>query len=132
MCEHVSTCAASLTLSRCQKPATSPHAALALPIKVVAMWAAMWAASMWAALLLTAMFVYLANKGRLPSALQVASQVHHFLLAGYETTAAALGFCVYHIARTPRVEAALLAEVDTFGRVGVPTFDDLDQVRGIS
>jgi hypothetical protein len=35
---------------------------------------------------------------------------------------------VYHIARTPRVEQAVLAEVDAFGRSVTPTYEDLDQV----
>jgi cytochrome P450 len=49
--------------------------------------------------------------------------------AGFDTSAAALAFTVYHIARTPRVERGVLAEIDAFGRAATPTYDDLDQVR---
>jgi cytochrome P450 len=61
-------------------------------------------------------------------AMQVASQINTFLLAGYETTASALAFTVYHVARNPDKEAKLLAEIDAFGRSRVPTLEDLDQV----
>lgn len=64
-------------------------------------------------------------------AAQIASQVNNFLLAGHETTAAALAFTVYHIASNPAAEARLLAEVDAFGRHAVPTVDDLARVRCI-
>lgn len=61
-------------------------------------------------------------------ALQVASQINTFLLAGYETTASALAFTVYHVAHNPDKEAKLLAEIDAFGRSRAPTLEDLDQV----
>ena len=48
--------------------------------------------------------------------------------AGFDTSAAALAFTVYHIARTPRVERDMLAEVDAFGRAAAPAYEDLDQV----
>jgi Cytochrome P450 len=60
--------------------------------------------------------------------MQVASQINTFLLAGYETTASALAFTVYHVARCPDKEAKLLAEIDAFGRSRAPTLEDLDQV----
>jgi Cytochrome P450 len=60
--------------------------------------------------------------------LQVASQINTFLLAGYETTASALAFTVYHVARSPDKEAKLLAEIDAFGRGRAPTLEELDQV----
>jgi cytochrome P450 len=60
--------------------------------------------------------------------MQVASQINTFLLAGYETTASALAFTVYHVARNPDKEAKLLAEIDAFGRSRAPTLEDLDQV----
>ena len=59
---------------------------------------------------------------------QVASQINTFLLAGYETTASALAFTVYHVAANPDKEAKLLAEIDAFGRSRAPTLEDLDQV----
>jgi cytochrome P450 len=65
------------------------------------------------------------------TALQVASQLNTFLLAGYETTASSLAFTVYHVAKTPEAEAKLLAEIDDFGRDRVPTLEELDQV-GVS
>ena len=51
--------------------------------------------------------------------------------AGFDTSAAALAFTVYHISCTTRVEREVLAEVDAFGRAAIPTYDDLDQVRCI-
>jgi cytochrome P450 len=60
--------------------------------------------------------------------MEVASQINTFLLAGYETTASALAFTVYHVARNPEKEAKLLAEVDAFGRSRAPTLEDLDQL----
>jgi cytochrome P450 len=38
------------------------------------------------------------------------------IAAGFETSANALAFAVYCISRNPRVEAALLAEIDAAGR----------------
>ena len=52
------------------------------------------------------------------------------LCTGYETTASALAFTVYHVAANhAKVEAKLLAEVDDFGCSTVPTYDDLAKVR---
>lgn len=66
------------------------------------------------------------------TALQVASQLNTFLLAGYETTASSLAFTVYHVAKSPEAEAKLLAEIDDFGRDRVPTLEELDQVGASS
>jgi cytochrome P450 len=65
--------------------------------------------------------------GRKLTDFEVAAQAFTFLLAGYETTASALAFTAYWVARSPDKEAKLLAEIDAFGRAGVPTFDDLGQ-----
>ena len=69
--------------------------------------------------------------GRCPTALpptfspQIAAQTRTFILAGYETTASALAYTVYCLALNPRAEAALLAEVDAWGRDKAPAMDDL-------
>lgn len=65
----------------------------------------------------------------MPLPAQVAAQACHFLLAGFDTMAAALAFTVYHVTRTPGVQDRVLTEVDAFGRAAAPTYDDLDQVR---
>lgn len=63
---------------------------------------------------------------RVPTA-QIASQINTFMLAGYETTASALAFTVYHLANTPAAESKLIQEVDAFGgRDAVPSYDDLN------
>ncbi len=56
---------------------------------------------------------------------QIAGQINTFILAGYETTASALAFAVYHLAANPKAEARLLQEVDAFGRDAEPTYEDL-------
>mmetsp|Transcript_1357 Transcript_1357/g.4048 ORF Transcript_1357/g.4048 Transcript_1357/m.4048 type:complete len:577 (-) Transcript_1357:297-2027(-) len=58
---------------------------------------------------------------------EIASQINTFMLAGYETTASALAFTVYHLANTPAAESKLIQEVDAFGgRDAVPSYDDLN------
>jgi cytochrome P450 len=61
--------------------------------------------------------------------MQVVSQLNTFLVAAFETTTSAIAFCIYFIAQHPQVQAALLAEVDAFGRSRQVTFNDLDKVR---
>ncbi len=65
----------------------------------------------------------------LPSILQLVAQSNTFILAGYETTANTLSFCVYNIARDPNIQSRLLQEVDAFGRDKRVTYQDLDKVR---
>lgn len=60
-----------------------------------------------------------------PPPLQIAAQTRTFILAGYETTASALAYAVYCLALCPRAVAALLAEVDAWGRDRAPSVDDL-------
>lgn len=57
------------------------------------------------------------------------AQSNTFILAGYETTANTLSFCMYNIARDPEVQRRLLQEVDQFGRDRRVTYQDLDKVR---
>jgi cytochrome P450 len=45
---------------------------------------------------------------------QVASNILTFILAGHETTARALGWCLYLLARSPRHQALVQAEVAAF------------------
>ena len=45
------------------------------------------------------------------------------ILAGYETTANTLAYCVYCISKTPHCQQQLLDEVDQFK--GRPGYDDL-------
>ena len=47
---------------------------------------------------------------------QIAAQCPTLITAGYETSSNALAFAVYLLASHPAAEAALLAEVDAFGR----------------
>lgn len=56
---------------------------------------------------------------------QIIAQANTFILAGYETTANTLSYCVYNIAGNPRVQERLLAEVDAFGRDRQITHADL-------
>jgi YD repeat-containing protein len=63
-------------------------------------------------------------------ALQIVAQSNTFILAGYETTANTLSFCIYNIALDPEVQRRLLQEVDQFGRDRRVTYQDLDKVRG--
>ncbi|KAF8072691.1 AL21 [Scenedesmus sp. PABB004] len=57
----------------------------------------------------------------------ICAQANTFTLAGYETTANTLAFCLYGIAAHPRVQERLLAEVDAFGRDRAVTYADLDR-----
>lgn len=57
----------------------------------------------------------------------VVAQANTFTLAGYETTANTLAYCVYNIAAHPQVQARLLAEVDAYGRGRKVAYKDLDQ-----
>jgi cytochrome P450 len=56
---------------------------------------------------------------------QLRDEVMTFLLAGHETTAAALAWTWYLLARHPAVEARLRAEVDTVVGDRTPTVEDL-------
>lgn len=57
----------------------------------------------------------------------IVAQSNTFILAGYETTANTLSFCIYNIARDPEVQRRLLQEVDQFGRDRRVTYQDLDK-----
>ncbi|GLC53338.1 hypothetical protein PLESTB_000733600 [Pleodorina starrii] len=60
---------------------------------------------------------------------EVAAQAQLFILAGYETTANALTFAVYFVARYPEVERRLLAEIDeVLGPDRAPTEADLPRL----
>ena len=61
--------------------------------------------------------------------MQIASQAFTFLLAGYETTANALAFTTYLLESKPDKEAAMVAEIDAFGRDRVANYDDLPAVN---
>lgn len=45
---------------------------------------------------------------------QIATQTNLMLLAGYETTANALAFCIYLLGKHPHAQQKLLQEVDAF------------------
>lgn len=60
--------------------------------------------------------------------LQVIAQSNTFILAGYETTANTLAYCIYNIAAHPEVQQRLLAEVDAFGSHKTISARDMDQV----
>lgn len=45
---------------------------------------------------------------------QIATQTNLIMLAGYETTANTLAFCIYLLARHPHAQQQLLQEVDGF------------------
>lgn len=62
-------------------------------------------------------------------ALQIVAQSNTFILAGYETTANTLSFCIYSITRHPDIQRRLLQEVDAFGRDRRVMYQDLDKVR---
>eukprot|EP00887_Chlorella_sp_A99_P004737 scaffold4.g4737.t1 len=49
------------------------------------------------------------------------------LLAGYETTANALAFCIALLAQSPDKEARLAEEIEAFGRAHAPGATDLDR-----
>lgn len=52
-------------------------------------------------------------------------QCSTFLLAGYETTANALGFAIYCLSSHPEAQERLLREVDAFGRDRTPCREDI-------
>ena len=47
---------------------------------------------------------------------QIAAQSNIFILAGYETTANTLAFCVYLLCKHPEAQQKVIAEVDAFGK----------------
>eukprot|EP00775_Hariotina_reticulata_P011712 gene11712-11857_t len=57
--------------------------------------------------------------------MQVVAQSNEFILAGFETTANTLAFCVYNIAAHPLVQRRLLQEIDALGRHRKITHPDL-------
>lgn len=61
---------------------------------------------------------------------QVIAQANTFTLAGYETTANTLSYCVYNIAAHPEAQQRLLEEVDAYGRHRKVEYKDMDQVGG--
>lgn len=61
--------------------------------------------------------------------LQIVGQANTFTLAGYETTANTLSYCVYNIASHPEVQGRLLAEIDAYGRHRKVACQDMNQVR---
>ena len=56
---------------------------------------------------------------------EVVANSFFFMAAGNETTSTALTFAVYLLATHPPAEAALLAEVDAWGRGRAPGYADL-------
>jgi thromboxane-A synthase/cytochrome P450 family 3 subfamily A len=58
----------------------------------------------------------------------VVSQLNTFLVAAFETTASAIACCIYFIAQHAGVQAALLQEVDAFGRTRKVAYNDLYKV----
>ena len=56
---------------------------------------------------------------------QIAAQVVTFMLADYETTSAALAYCVYLLTKHPEAQRKLLQEVDGFQ--GKPSYEELDK-----
>ncbi|KAK9820578.1 hypothetical protein WJX72_011843 [[Myrmecia] bisecta] len=62
------------------------------------------------------------------SDLELANQAFSFLLAGYETTASALGYTVYCLSGNPDKQAKLLREIDQVVGSRKPTFADLDKL----
>jgi len=63
---------------------------------------------------------------------EISAQISMFMNAGYETTASALAFTIYHLANNPAAESRLLEEIDAFGRTAVPTFNNLKQFPYLS
>eukprot|EP00879_Flechtneria_rotunda_P008524 GHRR01008931.1.p1 GENE.GHRR01008931.1~~GHRR01008931.1.p1 ORF type:complete len:336 (+),score=98.92 GHRR01008931.1:1224-2231(+) len=55
------------------------------------------------------------------------AQSNTFILAGYETTANTLSFCIYNIALHKQVQDRLLVEIDAYGRDKSPAFAELDK-----
>jgi cytochrome P450 len=60
---------------------------------------------------LSRLLVLLLLPCRYPFSLQIVTQLNSFLLAAFESTAAAICFTVYFIAQHPAVEARLVQEV---------------------
>eukprot|EP00775_Hariotina_reticulata_P006333 gene6333-6567_t len=58
---------------------------------------------------------------------QVIAQSNTFILAGYETTANTLLYCVYNIAAHPKVQERLLQEIDAYGRHRKVAYADVGQ-----
>eukprot|EP00884_Botryococcus_braunii_P016297 jgi/Botrbrau1/3350/Bobra.0048s0044.1 len=56
---------------------------------------------------------------------EIVEQAFTFLLAGYETTAATLGFCVHNLSTNPDKLAKLLKELDSLPADYVPSVDEL-------
>lgn len=46
-------------------------------------------------------------------------------VAGYETTSTAISYALYELARNPKVQQKLQAEVDALGQERQPSYDDL-------
>lgn len=69
------------------------------------------------------------DTGELKKPMWAMMMIHLFLIAGYETTAAAIAFTVYFLSRNKDKEAAVLAEVDAFGRDRLPqSVAELDEL----
>lgn len=47
------------------------------------------------------------------------------MMAGYETTAVSLTYCIYLLSRHPQAQERLIKEADAF--TGQPTYEQLDQ-----
>lgn len=60
--------------------------------------------------------------------LQVIAQANTFTLAGYETTANTLAFCIYNIASHPEAQQHLLDEIDAYGRDRKVAYSDMGKV----
>ena len=56
------------------------------------------------------------------------AQAFVLMLAGYETTAAALSFTLYLLAANPDKQQLLVDEVDSFGRDRKPSLEDLESL----
>lgn len=59
---------------------------------------------------------------------EVRDQITTLLVAGYETTAAALSWTMYHLAKHPEVTARIRTEVDRIVGQRVPVLDDLNKL----
>ena len=56
---------------------------------------------------------------------QIAAQTNLIMLAGYETTAVALTYCIYLLSKHPQAQERLIKEADAFK--GQPSYEQLDQ-----
>ncbi|KAL3134381.1 hypothetical protein ABBQ38_006635 [Trebouxia sp. C0009 RCD-2024] len=66
------------------------------------------------------------------SHMQIATQTNLMLLAGYETTANALAFCIYLLGKHPHAQQKLLQEVDAFkGSLGYDNLSDFPYVQAV-